>query len=698
MLKETGEVRVKEITRYERTRLIPSRLTLSTAMNIKRCIVLLSASLLGLVPIRGQNLNEVLDVAGPSLSWSGPPGAVVSSEGGAAAGETFIRLFSGADPAQSGWLAVQVEGPGWVDFQFRPNGNGTVTTFIGGFEVWPYREDSIAGARWNQGTVFLPPGQNSLRWAAQQYDGVAGAVVVDVDDVRVRRTMELTLEAALNGGSDREWRTSAETPWTGLAMAPAAWFLPGFPGVQLPCAWVRVTPVQPSAWIETTFTGPGRLSALSAVVPWAENWSYPFGAMTATLVGVPVAARQHSLNNMALQDLLIPPGQHVVRWTLDRLDSPGRPTQVADGQLSHVIFQPRLEVPLDTGLGGKGWRTSPKNPWFAIDEDGAGAISGPAPGEVPSWIEKEFDGPSILSFGVAKANDWTIDAPRELFLKLDGQDLPVAVHSPELEDPGFGIIPGGYSLVLPSGRHSVRWTSATEGGLVTLKNVSALEKPAVWLAEALGVPGALVMTGVTTGYNPMGWEPVADGYKGAPAVRSGTTSIQTWLQTWVDGPATVSFWSRFEGDFDASSSFRVDGVINYDPGTVDPENPEWRQTRVLLTQGRHLLRWSATYDGSGSGYYISRLKISPRLTRPVITVHPVSQWVKRGSSFTLQVTATGSGPLSYQWRQNGRPIRGATASTLTIRKARWHDAGIYTVEVSNRAGTVRSKPAVVRVR
>jgi hypothetical protein len=666
-------------------------------MNIARCVVILSASLLGSVPGWSQNLNEVLDVAGQSLSWSGPPGAVVSSEGGAAAGNSFVRLLSGADPAQSGWLAMQLEGPAWVDFQFRPLNNDIRTT-IGDFAVWPYREGGIAGMRWNPGRVFLPPGQNVLRWAGQSYVGVTGPVVVDVDDVRVRLNSVLTLKQALNGGTDREWRTSADTPWTGLSVAPAAWYLPVVLEFQQRCAWVRVTPAQPSAWIETTFAGPGRLSALSAVVPWAENWIYPFGAMTVTLDGVPVAVWRHSLNNVAVQDLLIPPGQHVVRWTLDHLDSLGNPTQVADGQLSQVIFDPRLEVPLDTGLGSPGWRTSPENPWFAIDEEGAGAISGAVPGAAPSWIENEFDGPAILSFTVARANYWTIDAPRELLLNLDGQKLPVTVHSPELEDPGFGIIPGGYSLVLPSGRHTVRWTSTTAGGLVTLKNVSTMEKPDVWLAEALGVPGTLVMTGIPAGEYSGGWEPVTDGYRGAPAVRSGTTSIQTWLQTWVDGPAAVSFWSRFEGDADASSSFRVDGVINDDPGTVDPENPTWRRTRVLLGPGRHLLRWTATYDGSGSGYYISRLRISPLLARPVITVQPLSQWVKRGSTFTLQVTATGTGPLSYQWRKDGRPIRGATASSLIIKKARWHDSGIYTVDVSNRAGTVRSKPALVRVR
>jgi hypothetical protein len=182
--------------------------------------------------------------------------------------------------------------------------------------------------------------------------------------------------------------------------------------------------------------------------------------------------------------------------------------------------------------------------------------------------------------------------------------------------------------VLPDRRHTVRWTSTTTGGLITMKNVAATNKPATWLAEALGVPGAVILSGNSAAESAGGWQPVVDGYRGAPAVRSGNVSIQTWMQMWVDGPAIVSFWSRAQGDADSSTSFEVDGTPVRPSGAYAyASSADWQQTRLSLPQGRHQLRWSATYDGAGSGYYVSRLKISP---------HRSFQWRKMGVAPGLQ--------------------------------------------------------------
>ena len=575
----------------------------------------------------GQDLNAVLDTEGQSVSWSGTPGAFVSSLGGAAAGETFVRLVNGTDPAERGWLAMEITGPAWVDFQFRPF-DGAIGTSTAGSQLWPYRDDSIAGARWNAGNVFLPPGLNRLEWSGRLFGGLAGPITVDLDDVHVRRIAEVSLAAALSGGTDRAWRTSPESPWTGFVAAPSPWFLPAVLEVRPPCAWTRVTPDRPSTWIETTFAGPGRLSALAAVVPWRENWIYPFGSLVTTLDEEPIAVwqRQNSVTAQSLDGVLIPSGQHVVRWTLIRQDVPDLSNQVADAQLARVIYEPRHEVSVDVGLGSTGWRTSPGNPWFALQEEPGGAISGALPRPEPSWIEKTFEGPSVLTFSATRANAWTADPPRELLLNLDGQDLPATspsrFPSPDTDIAHSGLIPGGYTLVLPERRHTVRWTSTTTGGLVTMRDFAATEKPATWLAEALGVPGAVVLTASDATDPGRGWQPVADGYRGARAVRSANNSIQTWMQIWVDGPAVVSFWSRAQGNFDSFTSFQVDGVPIGPRGSYGyASSADWQQTRFVLTQGRHQLRWSATYDGTGSGYYVSRLKIAP---------HRSFQWKKIG--------------------------------------------------------------------
>jgi parvulin-like peptidyl-prolyl isomerase len=68
-----------------------------------------------------------------------------------------------------------------------------------------------------------------------------------------------------------------------------------------------------------------------------------------------------------------------------------------------------------------------------------------------------------------------------------------------------------------------------------------------------------------------------------------------------------------------------------------------------------------------------------------------------GSSVTFSVTATGTAPLSYQWRRDGTAISGATGATYTITSVNAGHAGIYTVVVTNRAGNVTSTGAVLTV-
>jgi len=85
------------------------------------------------------------------------------------------------------------------------------------------------------------------------------------------------------------------------------------------------------------------------------------------------------------------------------------------------------------------------------------------------------------------------------------------------------------------------------------------------------------------------------------------------------------------------------------------------------------------------------------LTGPTVT-GPTSQTVMLGQTATFTVTASGSGPLSYQWYKNGVAITGATSSTYTTLGTVAGDNGtVFTVVVSNPAGSVTSGPATLTV-
>jgi hypothetical protein len=54
-------------------------------------------------------------------------------------------------------------------------------------------------------------------------------------------------------------------------------------------------------------------------------------------------------------------------------------------------------------------------------------------------------------------------------------------------------------------------------------------------------------------------------------------------------------------------------------------------------------------------------------TPVLITVQPSSGTVVLGGSYTLGVTATGTGPIAYQWLKDGNPVAGATGPVYSAR-------------------------------
>ena len=83
---------------------------------------------------------------------------------------------------------------------------------------------------------------------------------------------------------------------------------------------------------------------------------------------------------------------------------------------------------------------------------------------------------------------------------------------------------------------------------------------------------------------------------------------------------------------------------------------------------------------------------------PVIVIQPTNQPVVVGEKATFTVRATGTEPLSYQWKKNGTAIPSATAASYTTPVTALTDSGAsFTVIVSNPFGTATSNPAILTV-
>ena len=90
------------------------------------------------------------------------------------------------------------------------------------------------------------------------------------------------------------------------------------------------------------------------------------------------------------------------------------------------------------------------------------------------------------------------------------------------------------------------------------------------------------------------------------------------------------------------------------------------------------------------------LTVTAAPVQPTITTQPSSQTAAKGKTASFSVVASGTDPLTYQWKKNGTDIAGATASTYTTPAVADGDNGArFLVVVRNEGGSETSSEAVL---
>lgn len=82
---------------------------------------------------------------------------------------------------------------------------------------------------------------------------------------------------------------------------------------------------------------------------------------------------------------------------------------------------------------------------------------------------------------------------------------------------------------------------------------------------------------------------------------------------------------------------------------------------------------------------------------PNITTQPQSQTNTAGANLAFNVIATGTAPLTYQWRFFGTNLSSATNSSLSLTNIQAANAGDYTAVITNVAGSATSAVATLTV-
>ena len=120
---------------------------------------------------------------------------------------------------------------------------------------------------------------------------------------------------------------------------------------------------------------------------------------------------------------------------------------------------------------------------------------------------------------------------------------------------------------------------------------------------------------------------------------------------------------------------------------------------TTVSDGRLLFSFNP-YATAGDQYFIDGVVLRKVgvTVKPAITGQPLSQSVVVGQTATFTVAATGTAPLSYQWRKNGVNIKGATTPSYTTPASALADSGAaFRCLVSNTYGTATSNPAILTV-
>ena len=106
---------------------------------------------------------------------------------------------------------------------------------------------------------------------------------------------------------------------------------------------------------------------------------------------------------------------------------------------------------------------------------------------------------------------------------------------------------------------------------------------------------------------------------------------------------------------------------------------------------------AAKVTSSKATLTVTAAVVDPVVEAPVITTQPAAQSVTEGQPATFSVTATGTAPLRYQWKKGSAVIPNATTSSYAIAATSMADGGVYSVVVSNSAGTATSSNATLTV-
>jgi hypothetical protein len=149
--------------------------------------------------------------------------------------------------------------------------------------------------------------------------------------------------------------------------------------------------------------------------------------------------------------------------------------------------------------------------------------------------------------------------------------------------------------------------------------------------------------------------------------------------------------------YQATNAFSIGVRLTADDSAAESG---WWQGKIddvgYWTRGLTASEIASLYAAGKAGKNLVQADAYPAVA-PLITEAPQAVTLILGSAFRLKAMATGTAPLSYQWKQDGQEIAGATNATYQVERAKTSDGGHYTLVISNSVGSKSSDPVLVTV-
>ncbi len=257
-------------------------------------------------------------------------------------------------------------------------------------------------------------------------------------------------------------------------------------------------------------------------------------------------------------------------------------------------------------------------------------------------------------------------SPQTLTLTNTGTTA-IAISQATITGAGFSIVGGMSSVSIPAGQNQTFQIQFAP------KSAGSVSGSISIVSNASNIPLTISLSGNGTSTLAITRQP------GSQSVVAGQTASFSVVAT---GTGTVSYqWKK--GGTPISGATAASYTT---PPTTSSDNGA--QFTVVVT------------DSSGSVTSNSAtLTVTATAVAPSITSQPANQTVAAGQPATFSVTATGTSPLTYQWKKNGTAIGGANSASYTTPATSISDNNAqFTVTVTNSVSNATSNAATLTVK